>query len=554
MQPLGTNPAGSGLEFNPAIHNRRRRVRQRVHTPAYARFNNAAGAGVTDLSEILNISEQGIAIQAASLLEANSRLNLCLDLSETRATLQTHGRVIWSDDAGRAGIHFPGMPDEQLRQLKEWLFVNAISACVDYKAAGELETAAEISPPSPSPAEPGETSAPAQEFEGFPSPDYTTLLAALAAVKREVEVQGTDLDAALLLIVRRAQTFTRASGAAIALSEGAEMVCRARSGRDAPSLGVRLKAGSGFSGECVRTGMLLRCEDSETDELADRESCRYLGIRSMVAAPIRWGSAIVGLLEVFSPQIFNFRGDDEKVLLHLADIASVSIYRAGAPPSLRENPAPNVDDEFPEEPPIDAAVIRPLSRARKVLLWAVAATLALVVVWLMTPWSSRGASPLGASVMQGQAVNPQQRNSVRLKPAGAIAIEANNLPDLRRLAEQGDAAAQFALGSRYATGEDVPQDYTESVRWFSMAADQGHVISEATLGAYYWAGRGVPQDLVKAYFWSVLAQTGGDEASKYRVALLASRMTRGQVVAAQQQANDWIKQHQLASKNTPPAQ
>jgi len=552
MQPLGTNPAGSGREFNPAIHNRRRRVRHKVHTPAYARLNNALGAGATDLSEILNISEQGVAIQTASLLEANSGLDLCLDLSETRATIQTHGRVIWSDEDGRAGIHFPGMPDEQLRRLKEWLFINAISACVDYEIADELGTA--ISPASPSPGEPWETSAAEPEFQvqesqSFSSPDYTTLLAALAAVKREVEAQGSDLDAALLLIARRVQTFTRASGAAIALTEGTEMVCRASSGRDAPSLGVRLKAGSGFSGECVRTGKLLRCEDSETDDLADRENCRLLGIRSILATPIRWGSAVIGLLEVFSPQPFTFRDDDEKVLLQLAEIASAAIYRAGVPASVRENPAPNVDDEFPVEPPIDAALIRPLSRTRKILLWAVAATLALVVVWLMTPWSSRGTSPA-----QGQAMTPQLQNSIRLKPAGATVTEANNLADLRRLAEQGDATAQFALGSRFATGEDLPQDYAEAVRWFSMAADQGHVVSQATLGAYYWAGRGVPQDLVKAYFWSVLAQTGGDEASKYRVALLASRMTRGQVVAAQQQANDWIKQHQLASKNALPVQ
>ena len=126
MQHLGTNPAGSGPEFNPAIHNRRRRVRHKVHTPAYARLGSGLGAGATDLSEILNISEQGVAIQTVSLLEANSGLDLCLDLSEPRTTIHTHGHVIWSDEAGRAGIHFPAMPDEQLCRVKEWLFVNEI--------------------------------------------------------------------------------------------------------------------------------------------------------------------------------------------------------------------------------------------------------------------------------------------------------------------------------------------------------------------------------------------------------------------------------------------
>jgi len=80
------------------------------------------------------------------------------------------------------------------------------------------------------------------------------------------------------------------------------------------------------------------------------------------------------------------------------------------------------------------------------------------------------------------------------------------------------------------------------------------VVAQATLGAYYWAGRGVPQDLSKAYFWSILAQAGGDEASKYRVAVLASRMSHGQVVAAQEQANDWIKRHQLTSSVPPSSQ
>ena len=54
----------------------------------------------------------------------------------------------------------------------------------------------------------------------------------------------------------------------------------------------------------------------------------------------------------------------------------------------------------------------------------------------------------------------------------------------------------------------------------------------------------VKTDLNQAYFWSILAEAGGDQASKYRASILASRLTRAEVVAAQQQANDWLKQHQ----------
>ena len=140
---------------------------------------------------------------------------------------------------------------------------------------------------------------------------------------------------------------------------------------------------------------------------------------------------------------------------------------------------------------------------------------------------------------------------LQLPSRSPLPAEVNDLAGLRKLAEQGDPAAQFALGARYATGEEVKQDYTEAVRWFAQAAERGHILAQATLGAYYWAGRGVPPDLTKAYFWSALAQAGGDQASKYRVAVLTSRMSRSQMLAAQQQANDWLRNHQIAGNASP---
>jgi len=181
------------------------------------------------------------------------------------------------------------------------------------------------------------------------------------------------------------------------------------------------------------------------------------------------------------------------------------------------------------------------SRGRKILLTAAAITVLFAGAWLISPRDfTRNA---------GAAVAPQPLK-IPTKPVSASEPATGTLESIRRLAEQGDAAAQFSVGARYATGEDVPQDYVEAVRWFSMAAEQGHVVSQATLGAYYWAGRGVPQDLVKAYLWSVLAKAAGDEASKYRVSVLASRMSRAQIAAAQQQANDWIKEHDSLTQNT----
>ena len=51
----------------------------------------------------------------------------------------------------------------------------------------------------------------------------------------------------------------------------------------------------------------------------------------------------------------------------------------------------------------------------------------------------------------------------------------------RPLAVQGDPNAQFNLGVMHKIGEGVPQDDTEAMKWFRMAAEQGHARARETL-------------------------------------------------------------------------
>ena len=59
-------------------------------------------------------------------------------------------------------------------------------------------------------------------------------------------------------------------------------------------------------------------------------------------------------------------------------------------------------------------------------------------------------------------------------------------------------AAQHDLGSLYAKGNGVPQNYTEAARWYRLAADQGHAMGQHNLGVMYDHGTGVPQDYTEA--------------------------------------------------------
>ena len=44
---------------------------------------------------------------------------------------------------------------------------------------------------------------------------------------------------------------------------------------------------------------------------------------------------------------------------------------------------------------------------------------------------------------------------------------------IRPAANDGDAAAQFYLGTMYVTGHGVQQDYSAAALWFRKAAEQG---------------------------------------------------------------------------------
>lgn len=71
-------------------------------------------------------------------------------------------------------------------------------------------------------------------------------------------------------------------------------------------------------------------------------------------------------------------------------------------------------------------------------------------------------------------------------------------PPEKQDAEQGDAAAQHALGRCYAYGYGVPKAPKKAVSWYAKAADQGYAPAQHDLGGCYAGGLGVTKDWAKA--------------------------------------------------------
>src|SRR5579864_8452416 len=112
--------------LQPSVSNRRRRVRHKIQTPAYATFTAASKGAMLDLHEIVNISEDGVAIQCHSPLEVKTKVELCLDLADCAEHIYTTGQVVWSNASGRAGLRFSQLSAQSLARLREWLFVNVM--------------------------------------------------------------------------------------------------------------------------------------------------------------------------------------------------------------------------------------------------------------------------------------------------------------------------------------------------------------------------------------------------------------------------------------------
>jgi len=92
-----------------------------------------------------------------------------------------------------------------------------------------------------------------------------------------------------------------------------------------------------------------------------------------------------------------------------------------------------------------------------------------------------------------------------------------------RAAEQGHVDAQYNLGVMYDKGEAIPQNYTEAVKLYKKAAEQGHVNAQFNLGLIYHRGQCVSQNYAEAMKWSRKAAEQGDAEAQLNVGCMYNK-------------------------------
>ena len=137
---------------------------------------------------------------------------------------------------------------------------------------------------------------------------------------------------------------------------------------------------------------------------------------------------------------------------------------------------------------------------------------------------------------QGDAIAQSSLGFMYDSGQGVPQDDAEAVRWYRLAAEQGHAATQGNLGFMYENGRGVLQDYTKAARWYRLAAEQGNARGQVDIGVMYATGRGVPRDIVLAHMWFNIASVNGDEDAIENRARAVEGMTREQIADAQARA------------------
>ncbi len=154
----------------------------------------------------------------------------------------------------------------------------------------------------------------------------TDLFQAVIEVQQAVTSAGLDSATVMLVIAERSMGLTGASGAVIERPEGDDLVPQISVGVEAP----RLTTAGSLSGLAIESGELQRSDDVAADPRIIQGQYQELGIRSVLAVPLRDDHNTLGVLKVVSPNAGAFTDRDAKALRLLGGFAGAALGHAAA--------------------------------------------------------------------------------------------------------------------------------------------------------------------------------------------------------------------------------
>ena len=118
-KPVTPERAASSLGAAKGLMRREKRgkLRIRLHAQATIAYANADNVPAT----LLDLSEDGLAIQSERRLPQHCRIYFQFSLPGQKSVVRLSGEVVWQDTSGRVGIRFADVPQASRRSLIDWI-------------------------------------------------------------------------------------------------------------------------------------------------------------------------------------------------------------------------------------------------------------------------------------------------------------------------------------------------------------------------------------------------------------------------------------------------
>ena len=371
-----------------------------------------------------------------------------------------------------------------------------------------------------------------------------------------------------------------ASGIAIAYAEEGSVVCRASCGEIAPAVGTPLNLNSGIGAQCLREGSTVMCADTESDPRVNKAVCRKIGVRSILAVPLRLHSRVVGIAQAFYAEPNGFTSVNILELEHSAHLfvsslpmgadvqesapipsasqptlpgqalqgSIIGVPQATSPactqaisaealpaPDLAENsPLPVLDEKLPSSlvkisGPEEEAATRPLVES--------------------TPTSSEQGPAVSVS-LSNERSNKNFLGRFADEPAFASFVQIEQQVWWKRSTLSAVALSTvLALAwiithssshplvpfkrANPSSALEKPEIEISSLPFAQLQnqARSGDSKAQFTLAKRYETGKGVGRNLAKAYSWYIVAAEGGNDAARQAIRPLTSKLTAAQIAS-----------------------
>lgn len=161
----------------------------------------------------------------------------------------------------------------------------------------------------------------------MPHQDALSTLQDVMAALTRISADSSSADALMRRVVDETLRITGATGAVVERlhEQNLDYVCVA--GSIVEHLGLRLRVQGSLSGLCAETRSAQRCTDTESDPRVNREACRKIRARSLLAVPLLFGAEVLGVLKVTSEQLDAFGPMEQLALEFAASLIGAALGR-----------------------------------------------------------------------------------------------------------------------------------------------------------------------------------------------------------------------------------